>query len=152
MMECEYAKKQCIAEEQLRCAMDLFLDGGVYSCIITLAGAAEEIFGKMLVMRGKQHALEKASEDIRKLHVELWGESVDSKHIYCALNRTKNEMKHLCLTNKPMSGSKEISMATIQILKRALTNYQELTGNKKFGAVLDQPQKSPKSQSKLLRF
>ena len=41
-------EKYLYAEEQLICAIDLFLQDKFDSCVITLAGAAEEILGKLL--------------------------------------------------------------------------------------------------------
>ncbi|MBL0010924.1 MAG: hypothetical protein IPP22_07905 [Nitrosomonas sp.] len=47
-----------LAKEQLEVALSLFLDNACYAAVITLAGAAEEIFGKTLKRYGKEAVLD----------------------------------------------------------------------------------------------
>ena len=49
--------KQQVAEHQLERALRLFLDERDYVSAITLAGASEEILGRLLAKEGKEHAL-----------------------------------------------------------------------------------------------
>lgn len=46
-----------LATHQMERALRLFLDEGDYICAITLAGAGEEILGRLLEESGRQHAL-----------------------------------------------------------------------------------------------
>ena len=51
-----------IAERQLERAIVLFLDDKDYVSALTLAGAAEEILGKLLNKAGKEHWLDSITE------------------------------------------------------------------------------------------
>jgi hypothetical protein len=83
-------KKVEIALEQLHCAIELFL-ADRFIPAITLAGAAEEIFGKAISLRGYRNSL-----DIVVLFVLSNGRAAGraEKQIRDACNRVKNCLKH----------------------------------------------------------
>ncbi len=55
--------KREIAESQLRTATNFYLTGKEYPSALTLAGASEEILGKILVEKGELPTLEISFED-----------------------------------------------------------------------------------------
>ena len=60
-----------LAKGQLDTALDLFLDQKNYSSAITLAGAAEEIFGHALALGGGKSALDSSYESMAEFHTML---------------------------------------------------------------------------------
>ena len=82
-----------LASVQLDKAIALFLDGE-HLCALTLAGAAEEILGKLTNAAGNVHALEAiASDMVPKL--ALQGVFTDAKEVYRHLNHARNGAKHV---------------------------------------------------------
>ncbi|WP_290494037.1 hypothetical protein [Alcanivorax sp.] len=66
-----------VAEEQLFDCLNLFVEGRYYSAS-TLAGAAEEIFSKLLNSRGEQSQLDEAHEFESMIRTSV-GQNVRSK-------------------------------------------------------------------------
>jgi len=112
-----------IAEHQLRRAVLLFLDGD-YVCAITLAGAAEEILGRLLEESGEQHALG------NYVSLCLQGSrgilpDKDLKAIYVGnANEFRNGLKHW-RDGTAMTIPLE---AAVAMLDRAIENYRKLDG------------------------
>lgn len=82
-----------LASVQLDKAISLFLNGE-HLCALTLAGAAEEILGKLTNAAGNAHALETIAADMVPL-LALQGVFTDAKEIYGHLNHARNGAKHL---------------------------------------------------------
>jgi hypothetical protein len=77
-----------MAKVQLDAAIVAYYEGrGVVA--ITLAGAAEEIFGAMLSRDGKENAVEKIASLPQMLQI-----STDPKKIIAYLNDVRNNLKH----------------------------------------------------------
>lgn len=72
-------ERLALAKEQLNTALDLFLDHRNYSCAITLAGAAEEIFGRALTNKGGKSVLDSSYESMAELHRMLHGTELNKK-------------------------------------------------------------------------
>lgn len=113
-----------VAEHQLERALALLLDENDYVCSITLAGASEEILGKLLEKEGKEHALgsfvKACVEAGRVAYNENWKQSTFAD----MANAFRNDLKHYT-DGSPITVSRE---AAVQILDRAVENYFALTG------------------------
>ena len=71
---------QCVALRQLETACRLYEEGDYYS-VITLAGAAEELLGKLLKENGGENALDSIKKDMAKARDGLWPEDSESEEI-----------------------------------------------------------------------
>lgn len=116
---------ETIAEHQLLAAIRLWRDED-YLSSLTLAGAAEEILGKRLRKLGREPSF----DQMKKLIVALAQQEGETdpkleKVVGDMLNDTRNALKHY-------SGDEmlEIDMRAdcLEILERAIANYQALTG------------------------
>lgn len=86
-----YTKRQ-VAEHQLDCAIRLLLDECDAISATTLAGAAEEILGKLVTLQGKKHSL----DGFIDLCVSLGapGERASRKEFANIANDFRNQLKH----------------------------------------------------------
>lgn len=114
-----------IAKQQLEAAIYLW-HAKQYVSAITLAGAAEEILGKRLRRYGIEPSFDNIKRSIIQISRLLGDEDTKSEKIVAKLlNQTKNELKHY-------AGDESLSFSliddSIELLERAITNYQMLTG------------------------
>ncbi|PSV90155.1 hypothetical protein C0W92_12685 [Photobacterium angustum] len=116
-------KKLEIAVVQLDRAIELFLNEKDYICCITLAGAAEEIFGKYLTHNGKKSFSDDAPYKIRECFDV---EDNDSKIRNDHLNFVKNELKHFNVPDREQINVYWEGQA-FMMLSRAVINYVNIT-------------------------
>ena len=90
----ETYKKIDIAKSQLETAIRFFLVGEDYFSSITLAGAAEEIYGKILQLLGKESALHSYSRSMEELAPVLLGTEIDANEVRKLMNFPRNALKH----------------------------------------------------------
>lgn len=120
-------EKREIAKTQLKEAIALFLDEK-FLCAITLAGAAEEVFARLLNAAGEQSVVEKSVESIQRIR-EVTGlaimEDRPKKEIFNVWNNARNTIKH--------HNEKSEEIVTINLfdeaywmIKRALANASKL--------------------------
>ncbi len=114
-----------VARVQLERALALYLRESDFVSAITLAGASEEILGKLLEQCGKKHALSALIE----ASVEYARVVQDRKakpEVFAKLaNEVRNGLKHIT-DGQPVLISQK---AATEILDRAIENYFALTGN-----------------------
>ena len=109
-----------IAKRQLETASDLYFSGGDYLAVITLAGAAEEILGKLLQRQGKRAMID-ALVDLDK--ALTGGRSFET--IRKEVNGARNALKH---ANEPNEDELTVEPGeAIAMLGRAVVNYVSLT-------------------------
>jgi hypothetical protein len=113
-----------VAECQLDRALKLFLDESDYACAITLAGASEEILGKLLEKAGEKHALAEFIEGCVRTGKVIFGKEWPAKHFAEMANYFRNGLKHLT-ADEVLTIPRE---AAIEMLDRAVENYWKLTG------------------------
>lgn len=114
-----------LAKEQLEVALSLFLDHASYASAITLAGAAEEIFGKALIRQGKEAVLDWKLNEMNVVHLLLHGKNIVRKEFFTEENKIRNILKHLG------GGDNEVFTADLQeagcwMLVRACENAVRL--------------------------
>lgn len=119
-----------IAERQLERSISIFLDDEDYVSALTLAGAAEEILGKLLNKVGKKHWLDSISHGalralgFRKSTLETPEAKSARKEIANIANRHKNNVKHY---NADGSITFFVDVAAAEMIDRAISNYFDLT-------------------------
>ena len=123
-----------IAQIQLDRAISLFFNENDYISAITLAGAAEEILGKLLVKEnvGKRPALKELIESSIEIHKKFHEEELLEKEIVQVANYYRNNCKHF--------GSGEdllfsVDFEAAHLIDRASENYFKLTNSETPGMV-----------------
>lgn len=89
----ETYERLVLAKGQLVTALELFLDLRNYSSAITLAGAAEEIFGHALTIGGGTSALDGSYEWTAKLHATLHCTELIKKRYVEKVNLARDALK-----------------------------------------------------------
>ena len=117
-----YKTKIEIAIHQLEKAIDLFILENDLICATTLAGAAEEIFGKIIKKKKEKSSLgEYISDciDILKTagHIEIKEQIFANER-----NALRNELKHLCSGNDVLI----INTEAKDMIDRAIINMMKL--------------------------
>lgn len=74
--------------------MFIYFNGTDYASVITLAGAADEIFGRLIVANGKENSFESIKKAVSAIHQKLYGEDIDPSQIAERVNRARNSLKH----------------------------------------------------------
>ena len=116
--------KKCIALSQLESALRCYW-GGDYIAAITLAGAAEEIFGRCLQRLGRQNALASLETNTATMHKHLFGEPLDPKWVAERANHARNALKHLDAGGYP-TVTIDTTEEAVGLLTRAIDNYWRL--------------------------
>lgn len=114
-----------IAVRQLDLALSLYLDRGDFICVITLAGAAEEILGRIARKENKKNSLDMDVDRKRELFLRLFphDDCPSIKEFKDSDNLPRNMMKHL------MDNSLEsinLEQEAGRLLRRAIGNYEML--------------------------
>lgn len=114
-----------LARSQLNVALALFTSGDEYPTVITLAGAAEEIFGKLLEKNGKTPALKKTIDRLCDMHRAAFNEEPSPKAYADLRNHARNGLKHL---GDGSDLTTDLQHEAAEMLERALDNFYEFTG------------------------
>jgi hypothetical protein len=112
-----------VAISQLRLSIALFIEGREHISVITLAGAAEEILGKLAASANSMPALNRRAEGARQLYVALWGNDPGDKVFKNLKNKTRNELKHF---SSPAPLAISLEQECVRMLDRAVENYRYL--------------------------
>ena len=111
-------RKLDIAVKQLETAIDVFVDRGDYICSITLAGAAEEILGKLIERNGKHPSVDELCASL----ILKYAPTADAKHIRDQyLNKARNSLKHANHVNEDEIEI-EVEQEAMSMIIRALNN------------------------------
>ena len=112
------------AKNQLDRAIKLFFDEADYYSAATLAGASEDILGKMLEAQGKKHALKSISSAIVEILRAADAPTLENKKLIEQLNDVRDWLKHYIGGKDLEFDAKEAASALID---RAVSNYYQLT-------------------------
>ena len=82
-----------VALSQLRCATKLHAKGE-YVCALTLAGAAEELLGRIADAKGKTPSFDSWANVLQFIERASGGESLSDKEARSEVNRARNLCKH----------------------------------------------------------
>jgi hypothetical protein len=112
--------KKEIAKRQIETALELFFSNGDLLSVITLAGAGEEIMGKLLSRVGKKSMMDHLVALDKKLTVSGRDLTIVNEEV----NGIRNSLKH---ANNPSEDEIEFdSDHAIAMLARAVANYTSL--------------------------
>ena len=114
-----------LALKQLETALRLFFEGEDFASVITLAGAADEIFGKLLASAGRDNSLEVLKKAVAAIHQKLYGEAIDPSEIASRANRARNSIKHWDI-GQPLIVKLDLAQEAKDMLFRAVDNYWAL--------------------------
>ena len=117
--------KQLIALTQLETALRLFAEGKDFYSVVTLAGAADEILGKLLEQRGGVTALASLTRASIAIHIQVHGKPATEKSFADRANLARNALKHLQAGGAP-TVNLDIREEAEDMLDRAISNYWEL--------------------------
>ena len=118
-----------MALEQLDTALRLYFEEEKsYYSVITLAGAAEELLGKLLKENGQKTALNITTKKGRAVSERLRGEDEAAPERWFATraNNAKNRLKHGS-PNQSKSVEFDAEEEAKDMLQRAIDNYSMLT-------------------------
>jgi len=114
-----------LALEQLETALRLFAESADFASVITLAGAADEIFGKLLAASGGESSLESLTKAVSAIHEKLYGEPTPPAHIVRRANLARNSLKHWS-EGDPEIIKFDLAVEARDMLNRAIDNYWAL--------------------------
>ena len=132
MNHMEHSVKR-IAIKQLITALRLYFevtdkDMEGYYAVITLAGASEEIFGKLLNEIGIKNALDRRKKDFKMFNKFFSDENLPNK-AYDRPNFIRNSLKHWSPDRDPKIIESDVEGEAKDMLDRALENHSKLIDN-----------------------
>ena len=114
-----------LALAQLETALQLYFDGRDFASVITLAGAADEIFGKLLTASGRESSLASLTKAVTAIHQKLYGEAIASGEVVDRANRARNNLKHWDVGDD-LIVKLDLPEEARDMLNRAIDNYWTL--------------------------
>jgi hypothetical protein len=115
-----------VAEVQLERAISLFFEEKDFISSITLAGAADEIFGKLREAEGESNSYNELNKLFTFLRQSMLQDRPSGKEFNRLVNGIRNSLKHIG-DGKEMEFDPE--QEAVNIIDRAIENYFALTGN-----------------------
>lgn len=118
-----------IAVRQLDYALSLYLEDGDLVCAITLAGAAEEILGRLAEHAGHETSLKRGARQKREMFNAMFSDRLDPgvKPFIELSNRSRNMMKHI--HTEPLK-EMDLDIESGRLIKRAIDNYALVVGRR----------------------
>jgi len=107
----------------LETALQLYFEKRDPGSIITLAGAADEIFGKLLKRAGRDSSLSSLIAAVTEIQGRLFGEAQEPKRIADRANLARNSLKHIGDTELVKL---DLETEAQDMLNRAIDNYFSL--------------------------
>ncbi len=115
-----------IALSELETALRLYFEGKEHYSVITLAGASEEIFGKL----ARSHARHETSLDSLTTAALEFDKTLAAKDIYQEANHIRNRTKHW-EEGEATVVEFDAPQEAKDMLNRAIDNYYALTKGKR---------------------
>lgn len=116
-----------LAQTQLDRAIRLHLEEADHVCAITLAGAADELLGRLVARHGAGEPLvENYAAVVSNFNVALGGSPIERKEAIRELNAARDSLKHLG-EGEPVSFN--FADEAYELIDRAAGNFLRLTGN-----------------------
>lgn len=114
-----------LAREQLDVALEIFLSHRSHVSALTLAGAAEEIFGKSLALRGEKTTLQHKHSIIAPVEELFQHKRYNWKEFITEENRVRNAVKHM-KDETEATVVADIEDEALWLIVRACDNYRGL--------------------------
>jgi len=118
-------ERRIMAVTQLETALRLHFEGSDYFSVITLAGAADEVFGQLLAAQGVDNSLEQIKKATSAIHLKLFGKELDPAWVAQRANHARNSLKHWA-PNQPLAVTFDPTEEAKDMLNRAVNNYWAL--------------------------
>jgi hypothetical protein len=112
---------RCIALAQLETALRLYFERSDFFSVITLAGNADEILGKMLKTKSIEGSLDQLKKAVGAVHRHLFKEELPESVVAERANRAKNAIKH-GIGGAP-TATFDAEEEARDMLNRAIDNY-----------------------------
>jgi len=119
-----YHKKD-IAMQHFNLALTEYVRGDNLFSVIHLAGAAEEMFGKLLVIKGKESALSKVQKWLQSWYSITKKETPKAGILNKQILKVKNGVKHID-DSTDLIITFDIKKESNQIIRRAIENFKQL--------------------------
>jgi hypothetical protein len=113
-----------MALSQLESGLRLYFDREYYSAI-TLGGAADEIFGQLLRVQGKEPSIESIKRAVAEIFEQTTGRALDPKRVAHRANHARNSLKHWNDGDELVVEFDALEEAR-DMLDRAISNYWQL--------------------------
>ncbi|MDO8501101.1 MAG: hypothetical protein Q7S20_04590 [Gemmatimonadaceae bacterium] len=114
-----------MALAQLETALRLYFEQHDYYSVITLAGAADEIFGKLLIAKELDSSIESLKRSVATIHKVLTGQELAPSAVVERANRARNALKHWSPAQPPIVLFDSLEESK-DMLNRAIDNYWAL--------------------------
>jgi hypothetical protein len=115
-----------MATVQLETGLRLYYEGTDDYSVITLAGAADTIFGQALRAAGKEPRLETIKKAAAQIYERSTGRKMDPRYVPLRANLARNALKHWD-PDQPLSVDFDARREASDMLDRAVSNYFSLT-------------------------
>mgnify|MGYP001795822319 CR=1 FL=1 len=112
-----------IVEQQLLNANELFCSGERIITTITIAGASEEILGKLVSSTGQANSIESEVRDQCDIFESFFGRVGDSKTFRDLENNARNELKHIGTGNDV---ALDLEQEAVNLIERGINNFKML--------------------------
>jgi hypothetical protein len=112
-----------LALRQLETALALFFENGDRGSIITLAGAADEVFGKHLEKIGRKSSFKTLVAAVIAIREHVFGEALSPEEVKAIADRAnsaRNSLKHIGQTDIVKF---DLEAEARDMLSRAVDNY-----------------------------
>ena len=124
-MPLERHDRRALALTQLETALRLYFEGTDYYSAITLSGAADEVFGQLLKVRGQEPRLESIKKSVAAIFERLEGRPMDPARVAERANHARNALKHWN-EGQPLVVEFDAVEEAKDMLERAISNYWAL--------------------------
>ncbi len=114
-----------IAMEHLNLALKEYVAQNNMFSVIHLAGAAEEMLGKVVCLNKKESALDNTQNWFRRWYSNLGKDTPANKDINKFILKTKNGVKHIKNCND-LSLEVDAKREAKEIIRRAIENFNQL--------------------------
>lgn len=113
--------RRCMALSQLETALRLNFEGQDYFSVITLAGAADEIFGQLLAAQGLDSSIESIKKAVVAIHKHITQDELEASSVASRANHARNALKHWSAA-QPLIVSFDVRVEVQDMLNRAIDN------------------------------
>jgi hypothetical protein len=120
----EQHDRRVMALAQLETALRLYFEHDYYSAI-TLSGAADEVFGQLLKIQGKEPSIESIKRSVAAIYERLRGRPLDPARVAERANHARNALKHWS-EPQPLVVEFDALEEARDMLDRAISNYWAL--------------------------
>ena len=117
-----------MAKRQLETALDLYFRGADMYSVITLAGAADEVFGQALKVEGREPRLSELSKSVAAIYKRLYGTEITEKSVADRANHARNALKHWS-ESQPLEVEFDVLEEAKDMLERGIANHWALYGD-----------------------